>query len=307
MKTELDLNFKNNSLTRVEDICIPDVFFRRFKTNSPVLDEAYGGDGFLPGMVFTLAGAPGAGKTTLLLQTLELLESSQVNTGYMSGEENIYQLAFASKRLNVKKTRISNACVIEDIFEEIESQKLQIVILDSFASLQTRSGLTGIAKEKYIINYIVKEAKRLEVVIGIVLHFTKQGTYKGSTLIPHAADANLILTINKEDDSLRDLEIAKNRFGRAVVTTFSMTGAGFDFSEKRETKVDGVLLQKKSKSETAKDKILALLVSQTKVTIAEVAKALNDIGLVQRVTKDLVNAGVLKKFGRGPKTYWKKN
>jgi predicted ATP-dependent serine protease len=307
MNAEINLGLKTEKLTRVQDILIPDVFFKRIKTNTETLDNAFGGEGFLPGMVFTVAGSPGAGKTTLLLQTLELLEANNTNTAYMSGEENIYQLAFASRRLGVKRTKISNLCVIEDIFKVVEEEKIQIVILDSFPSLQTNTGLIGVAKEKYIINFIIKEAKRLEVAVGVVLHFTKQGDYKGSTLLPHSADASLILTVNKEDDTLRDLEITKNRFGRAGTTTFPVSASGFDFSETRETKVDGARLNKKSRAEIAKDKILNLLSKQNKVTAAEIGKLLGDVGIVQRITKDLVNVGVLKKYGRGPTAYWKKN
>ena len=307
MSAEIDLNLVPQKLTRVEDIQIPDVFFKRFKTNKESLDLAFGGEGFLPGMVFTMAGAPGAGKTTLLLQTLELLESNHVNGAYISGEESIYQLAFASRRLGVKHTKIANMNCVEDIFELVESEKIQMIVLDSFPTLTTRTGAQGIAREKYITNFITKEAKRLEVAVAIILHFTKQGDYKGSTLLPHCVDANMILTVNKEDESLRDLEVTKNRFGRAGVSTFSVSDNGFDFSETRQTQVDGTRLNKKSKVEVAKDKILTFLAKTNKITGKDIGNLLGDIDAVQRVTKELVNAGVLVKFGRGSNAFWKKN
>lgn len=297
---------QNKNLLKVEDVIVPDVFYRRFKTGAENLDFAYGGEGFLPGMVFTLAGSPGAGKTTLLLQTLEMLVEKNVNSAYFSGEESIYQLAFAARRLNLKKTKIANLQCVEEIFRLVESEKLQMIILDSFPSLTTETGLSGEQKEKYITNFITKEAKRLEVTVGIILHFTKTGSYKGSTLLPHCVDANMILTINKEDNSLRDLEVTKNRFGRAGVTTFSMFENGFNFTETRHTEVNNTKLPVRSKLELAKNSILEFLSKNKKITAAEIGRVINNIGAVQRVAKDLVNAGVLKKTGRGADAFWKK-
>ena len=63
-----------NQFRKVNEVEIPEIFYRRFKTGVQDLDFALGGEGFLPGQTFTLAGEPGSGKTTLLLQTLELIE-----------------------------------------------------------------------------------------------------------------------------------------------------------------------------------------------------------------------------------------
>ena len=68
-----------------------------------------------------------------------------------------------------------------------------------------------------------------------MLHVTKTGTYKGSTLLPHAVDANFSLKRDDDDPDLRVLEATKNRFGGCITTTFKMTQHGFSFEPIEET------------------------------------------------------------------------
>ena len=287
---------------RISEVQIPDIFFRRFKTGVVDLDLALGGEGFLPGQTFTLAGEPGAGKTTLLLQTLELLQESGKKSAYISGEESIYQVAFAARRLGIKNLSIANMTVIEDIFEAVEANGFEIVVLDSLPSLETRGGLEGKRKEEYLATYITEMAKKLEVVVGVILHITKQGKYKGSTLIPHSVDANMMLRVHAEDDSIREIEVTKNRFGRTGVTAFPMGETGFAF-EKVDVSVSDDEI-KPSKSKKAADAVMNAVKKSGKITAAVVADVLGDVSKVQKTMKDLVNAGLLKKEGRGADTIW---
>jgi len=287
--------------TRINEIEIPEIFYRRFKTGVEDLDFALGGEGFLPGQTFTLAGEPGSGKTTLLLQTLDLLEKQGKKAAYVSGEESIYQVAFAAKRLGLKNVSIANLTVIEDIFDAVKEEGFQMVVLDSLPSLETRDGLEGKRKEEYLANYITSKAKELEVVVGLILHITKQGKYKGSTLLPHTVDANIMLRVNEEDESVREIEVTKNRFGRTGTTAFPMTEFGFNFQSvglrnEEEPKV--------SKAKKASDDILDNVRKLGKITAAEVAKVLGDVSKVQKTMKDLVNAGLLVKEGRAAATVW---
>lgn len=291
-----------SSFARISEVQIPDIFFRRFKTGVVDLDLALGGEGFLPGQTFTLAGEPGAGKTTLLLQTLELLQESGKKSAYISGEESIYQVAFAARRLGIKNLSIANMTVIEDIFEAVEANGFEIVVLDSLPSLETRSGLEGKRKEEYLATYITEMAKKLEVVVGVILHITKQGKYKGSTLIPHSVDANMMLRVHAEDDSIREIEVTKNRFGRTGVTAFPMGETGFAF-EKVDVSVSDDEI-KPSKSKKAADAVMNAVKKSGKITAAIVAEVLGDVSKVQKTMKDLVNAGLLKKEGRGADTIW---
>jgi DNA repair protein RadA/Sms len=290
------------SFQRVSEIVIPDVFSRRFKTGVADLDVALGGDGFVPGSTFTLAGEPGAGKTTLLLQVLELLEKSGKRTAYISGEESIYQLAFAAKRLQLKNVSIANMTCIEDIFESVKENGIGMIILDSLPSMRSKDDdLSGKALEEYLANFITAKAKEYEVVVGIVLHITKQGKYKGSTLLPHSVDANIMLRKSEEDYAVREIEVTKNRFGCSGFTAFPMTESGFVFESVEVSDEDK---PKVSKAKKSSDDVLEYVQKNGSINAANAAKVCGDVSKVQKIMKDLVNAGFLRKEGRSSETVW---
>ena len=62
----MNLGLNNNNFTKVSDIEIPDIYYKRMKTGIGRIDRSFG-DGFLPGSIFTVTGSPGAGKTTMML------------------------------------------------------------------------------------------------------------------------------------------------------------------------------------------------------------------------------------------------
>jgi len=287
---------------RVGEIVVPDVFNRRFKTGVNDLDIALGGDGFVPGSTFTLAGEPGAGKTTLLLQVLELLEKSGKHTAYISGEESIYQLAFVAHRLQLQKVSIANMTCIEDIFDSVKENNFGMIVLDSLPSLRSRDeDLRGKALEEYLANYITATAKEYEVVVGIVLHITKQGKYKGSTLLPHSVDANIMLRKSEEDYAVREIEVTKNRFGSAGFTVFPISNTGFVFESLEASDEEG---PKVSKAKKTSDDVLEYVSNHGSINASEAAKVIGDVSKVQKIMKDLVNAGLLNREGRAADTVW---
>ena len=289
-----------NQFRKVNEVEIPEIFYRRFKTGVQDLDFALGGEGFLPGQTFTLAGEPGSGKTTLLLQTLELIEQQGLKTAYVSGEESVYQVAFAARRLNLNNISIANLTVIEDIFDVVKEGEYKMIVLDSLPSLETRSGLEGKRKEEYLTNYITSKAKELEVVVGVILHITKQGKYKGSTLLPHSVDANIMLRVSEGDETVREIEVTKNRFGRTGTTAFPMTEVGFSFQVADASEE----APKKSKSQVVVDAVLAFVKKTGSINQIDAAKVVGDVSKVQKIMKDLVNAGLLIKNGRSTSTVW---
>ena len=282
----------SKQFTRAADVKIPDVYNRRFKTGKDDLDAVFGGQGFLPGATFTLAAAPGTGKTSLLIQTLELLEKTGKKTAYISGEEGIEQLAFASKRLNVKHVPLANLTDVDEICKAIVDHEFDFVVLDSLPALTTTQSMNSREAESYITTKIIQTAKQHEVVIGTILHFTKSGTYKGSTLLPHSVDCNIIMTRNEEDETLRDIEVTKNRFGSTGSITFKMTSTGFEF-EAIETESSSSGKEKKSGSR--KDSVLAelnevktiqQLMSATGISVAYLNTILRELQLEGKITKN---------------------
>jgi predicted ATP-dependent serine protease len=293
----------NNQFTRASDVKIPAIYSRRFKTGEEDLDALFGGQGFLPGMSFTLAAGPGTGKTTLLIQMLEKLEQTGKKTAYVSAEESVEQLAFTCQRLGVEAVSVANMTNIEDIFDAVEENKFDVVILDSLPALTSRKKLRGRRLEEYLSNYIVTKAKELEVVTGVILHFTKTGTYKGSTLLPHSVDCNIVMTKAKDNPTVREIDVTKNRFGVAGFTAFMMTEHGFDFQKVEVVEGDAVSGKKGKKSEYIA-KITEALKQNGQLTLQTATTILGCSIKAQSILRELTMLGTAKKNGRGQKAIW---
>tara|TARA_R110000868_G_scaffold302194_2_gene562710 strand:+ start:584 stop:1495 length:912 start_codon:yes stop_codon:yes gene_type:complete len=289
-------NSTNKQFTRAGDVKIPDIYNRRFQTGKEDLDAIFGGAGFLPGQTMTLAAAPGTGKTSFLIQILELLERSGKKTAYISGEEGIEQLAFTSKRLQVSRVPLANMTSIDDICEAIVKGGYDFVVLDSLPALTTNDRMNQREKEEYIATKIVQTAKEHEIVIAVILHFTKTGTYKGGTLLPHSVDCNMLMTRNKEDAGLRDVEITKNRFGFSGFVSFTMSERGFDF-EAVETQVSAE--HNKSKSGSKKETVLNALKGAPKTVTQLFQETQISSGYLTTILRELGNEDKVIKSGRG--------
>ena len=297
----LSFNSPNKNFTRASDVKIPDIYNRRFKTGKEDLDNMFGGNGFLPGMTFTLAAAPGTGKTSMLLQILELLERNGKRTAYVSGEENIEQLAFTAKRLNVNHVPLANITDIDDLCAAIVEQECDFVVIDSLPAITAKKDMNKREAEEYITTKLIQTAKQNEIVIGTILHFTKTGQYKGSTLLPHSVDCNIIMERNKEDYSLRDIDVTKNRFGSAGQAVFEMTSTGFNF-EAVEVEDDA-----KGGKKTKRDIVLEHIDASGK-NIEAIAKDTKVTGTyLTTILRELVNEGLVVKTGKGAQATFAKN
>ena len=294
-------NTTNKNFTRASDVVIPEIYSRRFKSGKEDLDNMFGGAGFMPNLTFTLAAAPGTGKTSMLLQILELLEHTGKRTAYISGEENVEQLAFTSKRLGVDLVPLANMTDIDDICDAIVENKFSFVVLDSLPAITSRKRMNKKQLEEYITTKIVQTAKEHEVVIGTILHFTKSGTYKGSTLLPHSVDCNIIMTRNKEDFNLRDVDVTKNRFGSAGSCIFEMTSRGFTFEAVEEA-------EQANDKKTSKSDVILNTISEKAKTVAEIVQETQVSGAyLTTLLRDLVTQGKATKEGRGVQATYKKN
>ena len=283
----------NQNFTRASEVRIPDIYNRRFKSGKEDLDNIFGGNGFLPGFTFTLAAAPGTGKTSMLLQILELLEKQGKKTAYISGEENVEQLAFTSKRLNVNHVPLANITDIDELCKAVVQHKCDFVVIDSLPAITSKKKMNKKQLEEYITTKIIQTAKENEIVIGTILHFTKTGTYKGSTLLPHSVDCNIIMNRNKEDHNLRDVDVTKNRFGSSGQACFEMTPKGFTFEA-----VESPTEEKGNKKTSKRDLVLEAL--DSKKTIAEITKETSVTGsYLTTLLREIVNEGLVTKEGKG--------
>ena len=245
----------------------------------------------------------GTGKTTLCLQTLELLELNGKRTAYISGEETQEQLAFTSKRINVQRVPLANLTDVDEICNAMRENKFDFVILDSLPALTVKHNMNSREKEEYITTKLIQTAKENEICIGVVLHFTKTGSYKGSTLYPHSCDCNLIMLRNDEDESLRDIESTKNRFGGTGLMTIEMSARGFTFEKVDENRVQ---LKDKEKKASKRDVVIEALEDGEK-TIADLARETGVNGqYLVAILRDLSNEGVVSKDGKGAQAKFKK-
>ena len=155
----MNLGINQTEFTRVKDIKIPDIFYNRLKSGVEDFDKLFG-EGLLPGASATLTAQAGCGKTTFLLQLLEHLNQAGYDVGYASGEENCFQLAFTCKRLDVKGVSIANVTDVDTIAEAMEEN--DVMVVDSFQALTTKTKMNSRALEQYAISTLCNKAKETE-------------------------------------------------------------------------------------------------------------------------------------------------
>ena len=194
------------------------------------------GGGLVPGSLVLLGGEPGIGKSTLVLQTILRLTDKKVL--YISGEESARQLKLRADRLSPSNQPAADLKVVcdtslENIFQHIETEKPDIVIIDSIQTIASEAvesspgSLSQIRECAAALLKFVKganpppshggggggEAEAL-VAPSIILigHITKEGTLAGPKVLEHIVDT--VLQFEGDQHYLyRILRSQKNRFG----------------------------------------------------------------------------------------------
>jgi predicted ATP-dependent serine protease len=83
------------------------------------------------------------------------------------------------------------------------------------------------------VQELCKLSKQNECVIGLVLHITKGGMYKGGTIIPHSVDTVVHLNrdmIEGQPDNYVTMHVTKNRFGPTGEAQLLLTSTGYDWN-----------------------------------------------------------------------------
>jgi predicted ATP-dependent serine protease len=233
-----------------------------------------------------------------MLQILESLAKQGYKVGYISGEENIMQVAYTCQRIKVENVMVRNETNINEIKKVM--QDFDLIIIDSFQCLTGDTNMSSVEREKYILKELLPEAKSTECVIGFIMHMTKDGkNMKGSTLVPHSVDANLTLDIDEEgDDGTRVLGTQKNRFGSLNQVSLYMGSTGYDFDAKIEVfNAEKKAAPKKDRKAADMEKIMNL---GNEFTIEQVMPIANgDYCRAQYLLRNLLSSNKLTKSGRG--------
>ena len=296
----MDLNLDTTKLTRVCDIKVPDIFNRRLKTGISKIDTLFD-EGILPGGALTLTAKAGCGKTTFMLQLLNGMTKNGYKVGYFSGEESIYQLAFTANRINATQVSIANETDIDTICAYME--QLDLIVVDSFQALTSKKKLNSRALEKYAVQTLTKHAKKTECTIVFIMHLTKSGDLKGSTIVPHTVDANLKIdrVADVDDEGARVIYFEKNRFGPLNELECIIGRNGYDFDaqvvrEEEPTKAPS----KKDRKKQEYDLLLEKLSNTPGATISELSSVLEfNYNKTYSRLRELIAMDKVSKTGRG--------
>jgi predicted ATP-dependent serine protease len=296
----MDLQLDTTKLTRVCDIKVPDIFNRRLKTGITKIDSLFD-EGILPGGALTLTAKAGCGKTTFMLQLLDGMTKNGYKVGYFSGEESIYQLAFTANRINATQVSIANETDIDTICKYME--ELDLIVVDSFQALTSKNKLNSRALEKYAVQTLTKHAKRTECTIVFIMHLTKSGDLKGSTIVPHTVDANLKIdrVVDVDDEGARVIYFEKNRFGPLNELECIIGRNGYDFDaqvvrEEEPTKV----ASKKDRKKEEYDKLIDKISSVHGINISDLSSVLDfNYNKTYSRVRELIAMGKVTKTGRG--------
>lgn len=304
----MNLDLDTTKLTRVSEIKIPEIFNRRLKTGISKIDALFD-EGILPGGALTLTAKAGCGKTTFMLQLLNGMTKNGYSVGYFSGEESIYQLAYTANRINATEVSIANETEIETICEYMN--ELDLIVIDSFQALTSKKKLNSRALEKYAVQTLTRHAKTKECTVVFIMHLTKSGDLKGSTIVPHTVDANLkidrIADTDSDDD--RVIYFEKNRFGPLNELECVIGRHGYDFNSEviRQNDESKVAPKKDRKQEQYQCIIEALSTAvNQQLTVHQVSGLLeNNYSVTYNRTRDLIGQGVIEKIGRGQQAVFK--
>ena len=196
------------------------------------------GGGLVQGSLVLLGGEPGIGKSTLILQTVLHLRDKKIL--YVSGEESARQIKLRADRLSqslpeenpVDGSTVSNGAVgehllilcetsLEAIYEQIEAEQPDLVVIDSIQTIQTEAvdsspGSLSQIREcaASLLKYAKGETGEGNKGCSIILigHITKEGTLAGPKVLEHIVDC--VLQFEGDQHYMyRILRGIKNRFG----------------------------------------------------------------------------------------------
>lgn len=173
------------------------------------------GGGLVQGSLVLFGGEPGIGKSTLLLQIA--LHMNGIKVLYVSGEESQEQIRLRAERIGLKNKEcyILTETNIQNIFQQAELLKPQLLVVDSIQTLYTDlidSAPGSISQVRQCTADLMRYSKTTHVPVFIIGHITKDGTIAGPKVLEHMVDT--VLQFEGDTHHIyRLLRTTKNRFG----------------------------------------------------------------------------------------------
>jgi predicted ATP-dependent serine protease len=300
----MQLNTLETKFAKCSSIEIPEAFYNRMTTGCDEIDLMFGTEyfkGLMPGSAITLTGTPGAGKSSLIAQVAQMLTDQGKRAAIASGEESHLQLAYTCKRLGVTDVDVAHIKDVEEI--ALAMNQYDFMVVDSFQALRSNKNMKKREFFQYAQDLLLSTAKETGCVLVFILHITVSGLPKGGTDIIHAVDVNMKVTVDKEDNTMRLIDVYKNRWGETKTHMAIMTSKGFDFKGifvSNEEKID-----RTPTSEIRKKHILEMN-EPPHLTLDRICDKIGVSGQTAGVLlRELVGEGKLQKFGRGANAVWK--
>ena len=150
---------------------------------------------------------------------------------YVSGEESERQIKMRGERLGVEAENLFllPETNLENIFDEIERMKPDVIIVDSIqtvfsSSIESAPG--SVSQVREVAGQFLMLAKNRGIPVFLIGHVTKEGSIAGPKALEHIVDTVLYFEGERHHNH-RIVRATKNRFGAAnEVGVFEMTGAG---------------------------------------------------------------------------------
>lgn len=226
---------------------------QRIKMPSSELNRVLGG-GLVVGSMTLIGGEPGIGKSTLLLQNILSIRNRRIL--YVSGEESAGQLKMRADRLGKlsENTYILCETSLENIMEQIETVKPELLVVDSIQTVSTEnieSAAGSVSQVRECAARLLRYAKESNVPVILVGHINKDGAIAGPKVLEHIVDT--VLQFEGDRQYLyRILRSIKNRFGSTnEIGIYEMVQKGLKevknpsemlLSENRETEMSGITI-----------------------------------------------------------------
>ena len=150
---------------------------------------------------------------------------------YISGEESEQQLKMRAERVyeGESKCLILTETSTQNIFQQIQGSKPDIVIIDSIQTLHTdriESSAGSVSQIRECAAELQRFAKMTGTAVFLIGHITKEGTLAGPKILEHMVDTVLQFEGNS-NHLYRILRSMKNRYGStSEIGIYEMRGSG---------------------------------------------------------------------------------